>query len=129
PRRARLAGLLARGRELIRQGRFGDLGPITDEALKIDSESPGALALRGFFRTARNDSVGARADVEAALKLNSETYRALFVRGHLNAEAGKLDESIADLTAALRLEPTDAVAWGNRASVYFQKQEYRQVIA
>jgi tetratricopeptide (TPR) repeat protein len=129
PDRARLAGLLVRGRQLIRQGRFGDVGPVADEALKIDPESPGALALRATFRASQHDVVSARADAEAALKLNPETYRALFIRAYLNAEDGKYDESIADLTAALRLDPTDPAAWANRATSYFRKGEYRQAIA
>ncbi|HEX5272020.1 MAG TPA: tetratricopeptide repeat protein, partial [Gemmataceae bacterium] len=127
--RTRLAGLLARGRQLLGQGRFNDLGPIADDALRIDPESPGALALRATFRAAGNDLVRARADAEAALKLNPETQRALMVRAHLNAEDGKFDEAVADLTAAARLDPADAVAWANRASCYLRKGEYRQVIA
>ncbi len=77
---AKLAGLLVRGHALIRQTRFADLGPIADEALKLDPQSPGALALRATFRAASNDLIRARADVEAALELNPETYRALMVR-------------------------------------------------
>ncbi len=43
---AKLAGLLARGKQLIRDTKFAELGPIADEAIQIDPKSPGALALR-----------------------------------------------------------------------------------
>src|SRR5262249_9043774 len=68
--RTRLAGLLARGTELIRFGKFGELGPLADEALKIDAESPGALALRATFRASVSDSGGAASDAEKSLRLN-----------------------------------------------------------
>jgi tetratricopeptide (TPR) repeat protein len=127
--RAHLAGLLTRGRQLVGQGRFGELKPIADEALAIDPESPGALALRATFRAARNDLVGARADAEAALKLNPETLQALIVRQHLSYEDGKYDDAIADLTLAARLEPANALVWANRATSYGKKGEYRQAIS
>lgn len=127
--RIRLAGLLARGQQLVTQSRFGELGPIEEEALQIDAESPGALALRATFRASRNDIQAAQADVELALKLNPETHRASMVRAHLYSEAGQYNEAIADFTVATRLQPVDAVAWANRASCYLRIGEYRQAIA
>lgn len=126
---ARLAGLLERGRQLVRDTRFADLGAIADEALQLDPESPGALALRATYRAFRNDIEKALADADAALKLNPETHRALSVRSFLNSNADKNDEAIADLTIAIRLEPRDFVAWKNRGTTYFQKKEYAQTIA
>jgi serine/threonine protein kinase/tetratricopeptide (TPR) repeat protein len=125
--RARLARLLANGNEQFLRDQFNALGPITEEALRIDRESPGALALRSAYRAARGDRAGARADADAALHLNSETFLALFVRGFLEEE--KHNESIADLTVALRLDPKSASAWANRANAYLRKEEYRQAIA
>ncbi len=74
--RTKLARLLRRGDGLIRRGQFGELETVVAEALKIDPQSPGALALRATTRAARQDVDGAEADVEAALKLNPETLQA-----------------------------------------------------
>jgi tetratricopeptide (TPR) repeat protein len=129
PDRTKLAGLLERGRQRIRMTQFAELGPIADEALQLDAESPGALALRATYRASRNDIVNARADAEASLKLNAETHRALAIRAYLDSNEGKYDEAIADLTVAVRLDPADFIAWSNRASCYFRKDEFRQAIA
>jgi tetratricopeptide (TPR) repeat protein len=127
--RQRLAGLLAQGRRLVRQGKYKELADIADDALKIDTESPGALALRATVREARKDFIGARADVEAALRLNPETFQALVVRTGLYARAGKIDDAIADATAASRLDPTNPIPWEARGLNYFRKQECAQAIA
>lgn len=127
--RARLAELLAQGRRLIQDLRYSELGPIAEEALKIDPESPGALSLRATFRDNRGDRPGARADAELALKLNPETVQALFVRGVVSGSSGKLDDAIADLTAAIRLDPKLSGLWTMRAKAYLDRKEYRQVVA
>jgi tetratricopeptide (TPR) repeat protein len=129
PDRARLAALLARGRRLYDDGRFGEVGPLADEALGIDPESPGALALRGSVRFLRGDRAGARADAEAALRLNPETARGLIVRAVLAGVEGRSDEAIADATAAARLEPRHPVPWSLRARAYMDKKEFRQAAA
>jgi tetratricopeptide (TPR) repeat protein len=129
PEQSRLAQLLHRGNELIQRGAYGDLGTVAAEALTIDPESPGALAIRATVRAARGDGDGARADVEAALKLNPETPQALLVRSHLSRQAGKRDETIADATAAIRIDPTFTPAWSNRAAAYLDRGDYHQVIA
>src|SRR5439155_1511172 len=98
------------GRQLISNGRFDELGPVADDALKVDPESPGALALRATFRASRNDVINARADVEAALKLNPETYRALYMRAYLNFTAEKANESAADMLARNNESVADTTA-------------------
>jgi tetratricopeptide (TPR) repeat protein len=125
----RLAQLLARGRDLFLHGRLDEFGPLAAEALRIDPESPGALALRAHDRARRNDLIGARADADAALKLNPETFHALFLRGYLNVVDEKDDDAIADLTAAMRLNATIPSLWQNRADSYVRKGEYLQAIA
>jgi serine/threonine protein kinase/tetratricopeptide (TPR) repeat protein len=125
--RARLATLLANGHELFLRDAFKAVGQVADEALRIDPESPGALALRSVYRGTCGDRAGSRKDADAALRLNSETFLALYVRGFLEEE--KHDESIADLTIALRLNPTISSTWANRANAYLRKGEYRQAIA
>jgi tetratricopeptide (TPR) repeat protein len=129
PDRAKLAELLARIRRLSEEGQVGPLVAVTDEALRIDSESPTALAGRATVRIARGDLPAARADVAAALKLNPETPQALFLRGYLAGEDGRPDDNIADQTAVLRLEPRRHTALNNRAVMYLAKKEYRQAIA
>jgi serine/threonine protein kinase/tetratricopeptide (TPR) repeat protein len=129
PRRARLAQLLVSGKELVRKGRQLDLEPIAEEALKIDPESPGALALRATLRGARNDIVGATADADTALKLNPETVQALVLKGQFAGIDGKFDEAIAYATCVLRLDPKSGAGWNNRATNYYRKGEHRQAIA
>jgi tetratricopeptide (TPR) repeat protein len=129
PDRARLAALLTRGRQLLNEGRFAELGPVADEAVAIDPESPGALALRGNVRYARGDKAGARADADAALGLNPETAPALNLRATLSGEEGRTDEALALATIAARLAPNDPVPWSLRAVGYLEKKEYRQVVA
>lgn len=126
PDRIRLARLLAHGRFLIDAGRFLELGEVADEALRIDPESPGALALRATYRNDRLDADGARADAEAALKLNPETYQALIVRSVLPGVS--FDEGIADLTAAIRLRRDSPLPSANRALLYHHRKDYRQAI-
>ena len=126
---ARLSGLLARGRQLVHDAQFGELGPIADEAVQIDSESPGAFALRATYRAFRNDIVRARDDVRSGSQAEPRDATSAGCPAHLEALAGKFDEAITDLTVAIRLDPTDSVAWANRASCYFSKKEYRQSIA
>ena len=125
---AKLAGFLARGKQLIRDTKFAELGPIADEAIQINPESPGALALRATYRASQNDIVRARADADKALKLNPETYQALVVRGFMHGGEEKYDEAIADFTVAIRLEPNEFVTWLNRSVCYFHKKEYWQAI-
>lgn len=126
---SRLGGLLARGRQLIAQGRPGELGPLAEEALRLDPDSPTALALRAHARATQGDLRAAGVDAEAALQRNPETPRALFVRAYVNTEAGKFAESIADLTILVRLEPNDAVAWANRAGCYMRLGQFGQGVA
>jgi tetratricopeptide (TPR) repeat protein len=129
PDRAKLARLLHDGGKLIQQGRFGELDTVVAEALKIDPESPGALALRATARASRGDVEGAQADVEAALKLNPETLQALLVRSYLSTRAGKPDDTIADVTIVIRIDPEFTPAWSNRAAAYLNRGDYRQAIA
>jgi Tfp pilus assembly protein PilF len=128
PDRDRLAGLLARGRQLFMQGRGGDVGPVADEALTIDPESPGALGLRAAAKFFRRDVRGARDDINAALKLDPETFSELVIRTTLNGSEGKYDDAIADATIAIRLDPTQPVPWALRALGYLEKKEYRQAV-
>ena len=129
--RSRLAGLLARGETLVKFGRQVELDTIADEALKIDPESPRALALRATYRSDRNDWAGASRDVDEALRLNPETYQAWIVRAHRRIQLadGSPDDCIADLTIAARLRPTEPLPLSNRALMYLAKKEYPQAIA
>ena len=129
PEGRKLARLLARGRKMLDQGRFAEMRKIADEALRIDPQSPGALALRSTFRAAQHDLEGAREDAEAALKLNPETPEALIVRAIVNGADGKPNEAIADETAAIRLESDRPRVWSNRAKSYIDRKNYRQSIA
>ena len=70
--RDRLAGLLVRGEQLVEQSRFRELEGVVDEALKIDAQSPTALALRANVWYRQGDVVRAKADADSALKLNPE---------------------------------------------------------
>jgi tetratricopeptide (TPR) repeat protein len=127
--RARLARLLARGRKAMDQGPLEELGKVADEALRLDPQSPGALALRASFRAERDELENARADADAALKLNPEAREALIARGILHFRDREIDEAIADETAALRLDPTWRESWANRASYYYARKEYWQAIS
>lgn len=128
--RTRLAQLLTRGRQLADAARYAELAAVARDALAIDPESPGALALRATHHaTVGMDRPAALADAEAALKLNPETFQALVIRGSLRGWDGKLDEAIADFTAAIRLRPDHPGAYALRSQGYLEKKEYRQVIA
>jgi tetratricopeptide (TPR) repeat protein len=126
----RLAELLAQGRKLDEAARYQELAAVVEDALKIDPESPSALAMRATVRgLLRNDRAGAMADAELALRLNPETVEALVVRAGLNGRLGKSDEVIADLTIALRLDPRHPSAWWMRGQAYLNKKEYHQTLA
>jgi tetratricopeptide (TPR) repeat protein len=128
--RDRLAQLLAQGRKLINNERYDTLGAIADEALKIDLESPTALAYRATFRlVVQADRAGALTDAEAALKLNPETHQAFTVRSVLRGFEGNVDGAIADLTIVTRLNSAHPGPYSNRAHAYFLKKEYRQAVA
>jgi tetratricopeptide (TPR) repeat protein len=127
--RQRLAGLLLRGEQLIVQKRHRELEGVVEEALKVDPQSPTALALRANLRQRQGDVVRAKADAEAALKLNPETSRALLVLSYLFANEKKYDECIALESIIIRLRPNLESGWTNRADSYLQKKEFRQTIA
>ncbi|HEV3025620.1 MAG TPA: protein kinase, partial [Pirellulales bacterium] len=130
PDRGRLAALLAQGGKLIAAARYQDLEAVAEAALKIDSESPGALAMRATVRSlVHNDRAGALADVELSLKHNPETVQALVTRAAINGMTGSSDEAIADLTVAIRLDPRHPSATWMRGQAYLDKKEYRQALA
>ncbi len=127
--RTRLAGLLARGRQMIDDANQADLAAVAREALAIDPESPGALAIRATLHLINGRAQSALSDAEAALKLNPETFQAIVIRGTLSGTSGKFDEAIADFTAAIRLRPDHPGAYALRSQGYLEKKEYRQVVA
>jgi tetratricopeptide (TPR) repeat protein len=128
--RARLARLLAEGRRVMDERQLASLEVVASEALKIDPESPRALALRAAVRLAPGGNrKAAREEVEKALRLNPETFEALFVRAELNGQEARSRDAIADATAVLRLEPKYAAAWAMRAKAYMDLKEYAQAAA
>jgi serine/threonine protein kinase/Tfp pilus assembly protein PilF len=127
--RARVAGLLAQGQQLLDQLQFEQLARVADEILRIDPQSPGGLALGGGARVGQGKLEEGLENCQAALKRNPEVLTAYLVRGVIWAARGRPDEAIADATIVLRLAPDHTVAYNNRAHAYLVKGEYRQARA
>lgn len=127
--RAKLSRLLKRGRKMLEENQLDEMGKAVDEALTVDPQSPGALALRAMGRAMRDEFEDARADADAALKLNPEIREALIARAIVHAADGDLDEAIADETAAIRLDPGHPRAWSNRSKSYLDRTDYPQAAA
>jgi tetratricopeptide (TPR) repeat protein len=125
----RLAGLLARGEQLLSKNEMPQLEQIVKQALGIDPESPGALALRAAVKQMQTDFESAKRDAQAALKLNPETFRAHLVLSVVNFADGKVEDCIVSETIAIRLRPDNPWGWSNRARSYLALKEYRQAIA
>jgi tetratricopeptide (TPR) repeat protein len=128
-KRQKLARLLFDGNRLLDVGRHREALAVAEQALALDPQSPGALAVRAMARAAADMVEEARDDCEAALKLNPETALAYLTRGILAARLRRVDDAIADTSVVIRLRPRHATAYSNRAFYYFRKKEYRQSLA
>jgi tetratricopeptide (TPR) repeat protein len=129
--RERLAALLRRGREHARAGRYQEAGRVAEEALRLDPQSPGALAMRAHAAAVGGRRGAAATDAAAALRLNPDEAFAYYVRAMLAYDEGRLDAAIADLTVFLRLSRAEGreTAYNNRGWAYFRKGEYHQAVA
>jgi tetratricopeptide (TPR) repeat protein len=127
--REKLAGLLREGYQLINQQRFAEAAVVAEQALQIDPQSPGALAIRGTARAGRGKRQEGLADCNAALKSNPETAMAYRTRGIIYTEMGRADAAIADLTVALRLGPNSTSNYINRCIAYLKLGEPEQATA
>jgi tetratricopeptide (TPR) repeat protein len=58
---------------------------------------------------------------------DSKDYREYYNRGIARLEEGKHDLAVSDFTKAIELDPQLAVAYGERAVIYFIKKEYDKV--
>ena len=127
--RAMLARVLARGRKMLEDSRFEEMGKAADEALKIDPDSPGGLALRATLRAFKGELEGAKTDADAALKLNPDIREALIARAIVLAEDGKFAEAIVAETIAIEIDPSQPRAWSNRSNSFLELKDYRQALA
>src|SRR5262249_50052146 len=127
--REKLAGLLREGYHLINQQRFAEVAMVAEQALQIDPQSPGALAIRGTARAGLGNRQEGLSDCNAALKSNPETALAYRTRGNIYTRMGRADAAIADLTASLRLEPNSTSSYINRSNAYLKLGEPEQAAA
>ena len=79
---------------------------------------------RGWAYSRQGDLDKALADFNKGLQLD-KTARpsALIERGHIYEEMGQLDRAIVDYSEALRLDPTQAKAYNNRGTIYFNHKD------
>jgi serine/threonine protein kinase/Tfp pilus assembly protein PilF len=127
--RQKLARLLHDGHRLLRLALYDQALDVAGQALALDPQSPGALALRGTARAARGEVTEALKDCAAALKANPETALAYSTRGILRNRQGRPEEAIVDLTVAIRLEPKSALHYTNRSHAYLGLKELHQAEA
>ena len=119
--------LVARGRLLVRQGRFDDGRQDFNRALAQNPRDVDALAARGHSWVAQR--VGKRApaalaDFNAALAIDPHSSTALNARGDFYLAQLKPELALADLNKALAAHPGDDVVLFNRSVAYRQLNRY-----
>ena len=71
----------------------------------------------------------ATAAAEAEAKRKAEEAKKAFEQGNAAVDSGNYDRAIADFNEAIRLNPSYALALGNRGLVYAKKDSYDRAIA
>ena len=80
---------------------------------------------RGMARYEKGEIDGAISDFTKAIKKNPRFGMAYYYRGMANLRKSENDQAIADYTSAIEIDPQRfAVAYAERALIYFVKKEY-----
>jgi len=126
----RYAGLLARGRSLLQQGKTTEGLEAVEEAIRLNSSDPTAFKLRAAARHhVLRDYPGAVADLDQVLRKNPNDLEALELRARTRSlMPGQEDLALADLDQIIRLSPT-AVAYQGRSTLLSRKKETMKAIA
>ncbi len=94
--------------------------PLLQKALQIDSELPGALALRAQLRCAQRDWAGCRADIDQALSYGPGVAEVRVAAAEFHMSLGSREQAVEHAQRLLQIEPESARAWNTltRALLY-----------
>lgn len=88
-------------------------------ALKVNSKSDDAYALRGAGKVGIGDSKGAFADLDRAIALNPRSARSYFYRGFAEIQYADPNKAIRSINQALVLDPNLGDAYSVRATAKY----------
>ena len=85
--------------------------PLLQKALQMDSELPGALALRAQLRCAQRDWAGCRADLDQALSYGPGVAEVRAAAAEFHMSLGSREQAVEHAQRLLQIEPESARAW------------------
>ncbi len=122
-------GLLARGRELSKQGRHDAAIDAYSHALKLDPENDDLCFQRGYSHAVIGEQKKSLADYDRAISINPDHVWVRNNRGHGFAQAGKFAEAIVDYDVAVRLNPDNVMHRTNRASALMNMKQFDKAMS
>ena len=111
---ARADILIQAGEMLYDEGDQITATVVAEQALRLDTRNPGALALRARVKLDSGDVRAALRDLEDALKVRPGTARFLALRASAHRRIGRHLEARDDASFATEQAPKDASAWLER---------------
>jgi tetratricopeptide (TPR) repeat protein len=109
---------LARGRALMREGKFREAMPVLNRAVEADAGNADAFSMRGVAHFELKEYANAGLDYEQAIKLKPDYYRPYYNRALLRTAQNDLSGALADYSTAIRLAPDSAETYLNRGQLF-----------
>jgi len=99
--------------------RWADALEDCNRGMQLTGSNPRAIWLRGLIRYRLDDLDGALEDIENFTLLVPDDAQGFFNLGHLYKHLGRHDDAIAAFTKVIGLDPFDAKAYLERASIWY----------
>jgi serine/threonine protein kinase/cytochrome c-type biogenesis protein CcmH/NrfG len=97
-------------------------------AITLDNRDFRSYSRRATAYLRQGNHVGAIADFTRAIEIDPDA-RDYIGRGRAYWSAGSDDAAIADMNQAIKLDPTSADGYASRASLYFNRRQWKEALA
>lgn len=111
------AGMLEKGKELMKEGKFSEALPFLNKAIERDNGNFEALNARGVVYYELKEFQNALLDYEQALKVKPDYYRPYYNRAMLKVAQNDTEGALKDYAEAIRLEDKNAELFVNRGQL------------
>lgn len=119
-----LQALGLRGDAYLSLGKNNDALRSYEEALKLDSNAPAALAGRARLHAMQGNSAAAQTDLDKALASDGKNVDVWLLKGQLLQVEGKLQEALSAYSRVIDIDPNSTEGKMRRANVEIALEKY-----